>query len=83
MNGLEIKIVINGNDFKLVTTMFINDRDFKTIRKRTDSLWYEVHKKNQRTVDDWSGGIGLFGGHLKPYQGYWYPIKWVCIYGRP
>ena len=34
--GVEIKTAIIGDDFKLVTMMFVNDRNFLTLGKITD-----------------------------------------------
>ena len=33
--GVEIKLAIKGDDFKVVTMMFVNYRDFTTLVKRT------------------------------------------------
>ena len=54
--------------------MFINDTPFPTIGNITYSWWDEVLQQHQRAVDDWSGGLRVFGGHLNPGKGYWYPI---------
>ena len=62
---VEIKREITWDDLKLVTMMFVNDGDFSTLGERTYIQWDEVMKQNQRTMNNWSGGLRLYGENLK------------------
>ena len=61
---MEFKIEITGNEFKLVTMMFVDDRDFTTLGKRNDSMWDKVHQQHQSKVHDWSGGLCCSRAHI-------------------
>ena len=71
---VEIKTSIIGGDFKILTMMFFNDRHFNNFGNRTNSKWYEVLQQWHITMYFWSGGLIVYGGHLKPEKVYWYPI---------
>ena len=43
---IEIKTAITGDEFNLVTMVFVNDKDFLTLDKRTNSRWYEVMQQH-------------------------------------
>ena len=34
-------------------------------------------------MDDWSGGLIVSRGYIKPDKGSWYHIKWGYAYGKP
>ena len=61
-----IKTSITGNEFRIVTMMFVDDGSFKTLGKRTYSQWYEVLKQQKRTVDDCSGLLRVSVGSMNP-----------------
>ena len=63
--------------------MFVDSGYFTTLLKRTDSQLEEVLQQYKRTVDNWMVGLRVFGVHINPEKLFWYPIQWVCIYGRP
>ena len=48
--------------------MFVDDSYFPTLGGRTDSHWDGVLQQHQRTVYEWSRGLKLSGGHIKPYK---------------
>ena len=60
-----------GYDLKLVTIMFVDGGYFMYKVMITDSQWDKVFQQNQITLDDWSGGLGVFRVHMNQEKGYW------------
>ena len=63
-NGVGIKTEITGDDFKLVTMMFVGDEYFTTLGKITVIQWWKVLYQKKITMDKCSGGLGVSGGHM-------------------
>ena len=82
-NGILIKTAIAGDDFNLVTMMFVYGSYFLYLVKKTNSNWDEELQQNQRTVDFWGVFLRVPVRHLKLDKGYWYPILWGCTYWKP
>ena len=51
VNGVEMKTFITGDDFKLITMIFIDDGDFMTQVNVTYRKWDEVLQQHEITVD--------------------------------
>ena len=69
-----MKNSITGDDFNLVTMMFVDNEYFTTLGERSDNQWEEMPQQYQITVDDWSGGLRVSGVHLKLDKIFWYTI---------
>ena len=68
-NCNRVRVQTSGHDvcWPLEFYNFVEDNR-QTVRRGTT--------KHQITVGDWSVGLRLLGGHLKPNKGSWYPIQW-------
>ena len=81
-SGVEVKTSITGDNFKLVITMFVDNGNFATLGKRTNSQSYEVLQQHQIIVYALGGGLIVSVGHINLGKGYWYPIKWLWTHGN-
>ena len=68
--GVEIKMATTGATFTYVANCFGKWR-FKRLRKIYRGSVGISTKKNQAMVDNWSGGLNVYGGYLIPEKGAW------------
>ena len=79
---VEIKTAITGDDFELVTMIFVADVYFPSLGGRTNSQWCYLLQQHQRTVDGLIGGLRVSVGNQKSEKGYLYHIWLLWTYGR-